>query len=201
MSETTLVATARSEFGKGAARRIRRAGNVPAVMYGHGADPIHITLPGHDTMMALKQANVLLSIELDGTSQLALAKDIQRDPVRPVIEHVDLVIVRRGEKVQVEVPVITEGEASSDAIVTVESQTLLLEVEATAIPEYVVVNIDGAQAGTQIHVSDITLPDGAQLVDDDDILVVNIAAQAAEETADETASASEGGAADSGVES
>jgi large subunit ribosomal protein L25 len=170
-------------------------------MYGHGADPIHITLPGHDTMMALKQANVLLSIELDGTSQLALAKDIQRDPVRPVIEHVDLVIVRRGEKVQVEVPVITEGQASSDAIVTVESQTLLLEVEATAIPEYVVVNIDGAQAGTQIHVSDITLPDGAQLVDDDDILVVNIAAQAAEETADETASASEGGAADSGVES
>jgi large subunit ribosomal protein L25 len=201
MSETTLVATSRSEFGKGAARRIRRAGNVPAVMYGHGTDPIHITLPGHDTMMALKQANVLLSIELDGTSQLALAKDIQRDPVRPVIEHVDLVIVRRGEKVQVEVPVITEGDAASDAVVTVESQTLLLEVEATAIPEHVVVNIEGAQAGTQIHVSDITLPEGAQLVDDDDVLVVNIVAQAAEEAADETAAVADTGAAETGDES
>ena len=181
MSETTLVATARSEFGKGAARRIRRAGNVPAVMYGHGTDPVHITLPGHDTMMALKHANALLAIDLDGTVQLALAKDIQRDPVRPVIEHVDLVIVRKGEKVQVEVPVVTEGEAVGGAVVTVESQTLLLEVEATSIPEHVVVSIEGVELGTQIHASDLTLPEGAVLVDDADTLVVNVAAPVAED--------------------
>lgn len=191
MSETTLVATARSEFGKGAARRIRRAGNVPAVMYGHGTDPVHITLPGHDTMMALKHANALLAIDLDGTVQLALAKDIQRDPVRPVIEHVDLVIVRKGEKVQVEVPVVTEGEAVGGAVVTVESQTLLLEVEATSIPEHVVVSIEGVELGTQIHASDLTLPEGAVLVDDADTLLVNVAAPVAEDLGGEEAPADE----------
>lgn len=182
MSETTLVATARSEFGKGAARRIRRAGNVPAVMYGHGTDPVHITLPGHDTMMALKHVNALLTIELDGTTQMALAKDIQRNAVRPVIEHVDLVIVRKGEKVQVEVPVITEGEAVGGSIVTVEAQTLLLEVEATAIPEHIVVSVENAEVGTQIHAADLALPAGAVLVDEGDLLVVNVSAPAAEES-------------------
>lgn len=193
MSETTLVATARSEFGKGAARRIRRAGNVPAVMYGHGTDPVHITLPGHDTMMALKHVNALLTIELDGKTQMALAKDIQRNAVRPVIEHVDLVIVRKGEKVQVEVPVITEGEAVGGSIVTVEAQTLLLEVEATSIPEHIVVSVEDAEIGTQIHAADLALPAGAVLVDEGDLLVVNVAAPAAEES--ESAAEADGDAA------
>ncbi len=193
MSESNLVATARTEFGKGAARRIRRAGNVPAVMYGHGTAPLHITLPGHDTMMALKHVNALLTIELDGKTQMALAKDIQRNAVRPVIEHVDLVIVRKGEKVQVEVPVITEGEAVGGSIVTVEAQTLLLEVEATSIPEYIVVSVEDAEIGTQIHAADLALPAGAVLVDEGDLLVVNVAAPAAEES--ESAAEADGDAA------
>ena len=135
MSEIKLIAEHRTAFGKGAARRIRRDHKIPAVLYGHGTAPVHITLPGHDTMLALKSANALLSIELDGTSQLALAKDIQRDPIKPVIEHVDLVMVRRGEKVTVDVPVQTAGEASTETVVTLDSQTLQLLVEATRIPD------------------------------------------------------------------
>ena len=109
MSEIKLVAQRRTAFGKGAARRVRRDHKVPAVLYGHGTDPVHITLPGHETMLALKSANALLAIELEGDTQLALAKDVQRDPIKPVIEHVDLVIVREGEKVTVDVPVHIEG--------------------------------------------------------------------------------------------
>ncbi len=174
MSEFTLAAEPRTAFGKGAARKIRRDHKVPAVLYGHGTAPVHITLPGHETMMALKTANALLTIELEGTKQLALAKDVQRDPVRPIIEHVDLVIVRKGEKVTVEVPVHTEGEAASDAVVTVEHATLELQVEATRIPESIVVSVAGLEAGTQIHAADIALPEGAVLVTDADALVVNV---------------------------
>ena len=130
MPEIKLVAEPRTQFGKGAARKIRRDDKIPAVIYGHGAAPVHITLPGHDTMMALKSANALLSIELDGSSQLALAKDVQRDPIKPIIEHVDLVVVRRDEKVTVDVPVTTEGEAAAETVVTVDSQTVQLEVLA-----------------------------------------------------------------------
>ena len=131
MSETKLVATTRTEFGKGAARRIRRAHQIPAVMYGHGTEPVHITLPGHETMLALKASNALLSIEIDGKTQLALAKDVQRDAIKPVIEHVDLVIVRRGEKVTVDVPVHVVGEAAVETVVTVDAQTLQLEAMET----------------------------------------------------------------------
>lgn len=177
MSEIKLVAEARTQFGKGAARKIRRDHKIPAVIYGHGAAPVHITLPGHDTMMALKTANALLSIELDGTSQLALAKDVQRDPIKPVIEHVDLVVVRRGEKVTVDVQVHTEGEAAPETVVTVESQTVELSVLATNIPGHVVVPVEGLRAGTQIHASALTLPEGAELVSDPELLVVNITQQ------------------------
>jgi large subunit ribosomal protein L25 len=176
MSETKLVATTRTEFGKGAARRIRRAHQIPAVMYGHGTEPVHITLPGHETMLALKASNALLSIEIDGKTQLALAKDIQRDAIKPVIEHVDLVVVRRGEKVTVDVQVHTVGEAAVETVVTVENQTVELEVEATHIPESIEVSIEGLAAGTQIHASDLVLPEGAALVTDPEILVVNITA-------------------------
>ncbi len=166
MSETKLVAQIRTQFGKGAARKIRRDNKIPAVMYGHGAEPVHITLPGHDTMMALKHVNALLTIEVDGKEELALAKDVQRDPIKPVIEHVDLVIVRRGEKVSVDVPVHVEGEAAPETVVTVDSQTLLLAVEATHIPENVVVSVEGLEAGTQIKAADVELPKGAELLTD-----------------------------------
>jgi large subunit ribosomal protein L25 len=174
MSENKLVATIRTSFGKGAARSVRRAGNIPAVMYGHGTDPVHISLPGHQTMMALKVANALLTIEIDGKDQLALAKDIQRDPIRPVIEHVDLVVVRLGEKVTVDVPVHVVGEAAVETVVTVEHQTVELAVEATAIPEKVEVSVEGVEAGTQILARDLVLPEGAELVSEAETLIVNI---------------------------
>jgi large subunit ribosomal protein L25 len=174
MSETTLVAQTRTEFGKGAARRIRRAHQIPAVMYGHGTEPVHITLPGHETMLALKAANALLSIEVNGTTQLALVKDVQRDAIKPVIDHVDLVVVRRGEKVTVDVQVHTTGEAAVETVVTVENQTVELEVEATHIPESLEVSVEGLTAGTQIHASDLVLPEGAVLATDPEILVVNV---------------------------
>jgi large subunit ribosomal protein L25 len=178
MSEIKLSAQARTEFGKGAARRIRRDNQIPAVVYGHGTDPQHIALPGHDTMLALKAANALLSITVgDDKPVLALAKDVQRDPVRQIIEHVDLVIVRRGEKVQVDVPVHVVGEAAAETVVTVENQTLLLEVEATHIPEQVEVSVEGLPAGTQVMASQLTLPEGASLVSEDDLLVVNVTQQ------------------------
>lgn len=200
MSEFMLTAERRTAFGKGAARKIRRDHKVPAVLYGHGTDPVHITLPGHETMMALKTVNVLLTIELEGTTQLALAKDVQRDPVRPIIEHVDLVLVRKGEKVTVEVPVHTEGEAASDSVVTLEHTSLELQVEATSIPVAVVVSIAGLEAGTQIHAGEIALPEGAVLVTDPAALVVNVAgmmpeaelqAELGDEPSEEPAEASE----------
>ncbi len=176
-----IDAEKRTEFGKGAARRIRRADKVPAVMYGSGTDPVHITLPGHDTMLALKHANALLTIVMDGGEQLALAKDVQRDPIKPFIEHVDLVVIKRGQKVQVEVGVHVEGEAAPETVVTTDHQSLLLEVEATHIPEWLIVSVEGLEAGTQIHASDVELPAGSELVTDPDALVVNVSQQQSEE--------------------
>ncbi len=176
-----LEAEKRTEFGKGAARRIRRAHKIPAVMYGHGAAPIHITLPGHDAMMALKHSNALLTIVIDGDEQLALAKDVQRDPIKPVIEHVDLVVVRKGEKVTVDVSITLDGEAGPETVVTVESQTLEVEAEATNLPESITVSVEGLEAGSQILAGDVTLPEGSTLVTDPETLVVNISQQVSEE--------------------
>jgi large subunit ribosomal protein L25 len=184
VSDNKLVAEKRTQFGKGAARKIRRDHKIPAVMYGHGAEPVHITLPGHDTMMALKVANALLTIVIDGKEQLALAKDVQRDAIKPVIEHIDLVVVRKGEKVTVDVPVHVEGEAAPETVVTVDAQTVQLEVEATNIPENVVVSVEGLEAGTQIKASELELPAGSTLVVDGDTLVVNITAQISQEALD-----------------
>jgi len=181
VSDNKLVAEARTQFGKGAARKIRRDKKIPAVMYGHGTSPVHITLPGHDTMLALKQTNALLTIVLDGDEQLALAKDVQRDPIKPVIEHVDLVIVRRGEKVVVDVPVHLEGEAAAETVVTTDHTSLQLEVEATAIPESITVSVEGVEAGTQILAGQVRLPEGSVLVTDPEALVVNVTAQVSEE--------------------
>lgn len=180
MSETTLVAELRTRFGKGAARQIRREHKIPAVIYGHGTQPVHVALPGHETMMALKTANALLAIQLDGKSQLVLAKDIQRDPIKPVIEHIDLVVVRRGEKVVVDVPVHLEGDAAAETVVTLESQTLQVSAEATHIPDHVVVSVDGLPAGTQVKASDVQLPQGSELVTDAETLVANVVAQISE---------------------
>jgi large subunit ribosomal protein L25 len=188
--EVKLIAEPRTEFGKGAARRIRRADKIPAVLYGHGTDPIHITLPGHETLLALRTANALLSINVDGKAQLALPKQVQRDPIKHTIEHVDLVIVRQGEKVTVEVRVQLQGEAADDTIVVVGQNTVAIEAEATNIPDAIVVAIDDLPAGTQILASELKLPDGSTLAEDPDALIVNIsAAQTAEAAAAELAEA------------
>jgi large subunit ribosomal protein L25 len=181
MSQTKLVATMRTSFGKGAARSVRREGNIPAVMYGHGTEPVHISLPGHQTMMALKLANALLTIEIDGKDQLALAKDVQRDVLTRFIDHIDLVVVRLGEKVTVDVPVHVVGEAAVETVVTVENNTVELSVEATQIPENVLVSVAGVRAGTQILARDLVLPEGAELITDAEILIVNVTQAISEE--------------------
>jgi large subunit ribosomal protein L25 len=188
--EVRIAAEPRTEFGKGAARRIRRASKVPAVIYGHGTEPRHISLPGHELMLALKTSNVLLTLDIDGTDELALPKDIQRDPIKGFLEHVDLVVVKLGEKVTVEIGVHLVGEAAPETFVTTEQQTLTVEAEATHIPTGVDVSIEGLQVGTQIHAKDVPLPDGVTLVTDPEALVVNVtAATTAEEIEAELAEA------------
>jgi large subunit ribosomal protein L25 len=188
VSEVKLTAESRTEFGKGAARRLRRAHKIPAVLYGHGTDPVHVALPGHATMLALKHSNTLLTLDLgNGTTQLALPKDVQRNPVRGEIEHVDLVLVRRGERVTVDVPVHVTGEPAGDGLTTLELTTLSLEAEATAIPQAVEVSVEGAEEGTQIHAGQITLPAGAALITDPEALVVVIATAGAADTGDQGA--------------
>ena len=176
MSESNIQAESRNEFGKGAARRIRRADKIPAVLYGHGSDPIHITLPGHDTMLALKHggANALLTLSVDGKEILSLPKQIQRDPIKGFLEHLDLVIVKKGEKVTVEIPVHLNGEPGPDALVVTEHSTVSVEAEATHIPEYVEIDIEGLAVGTQIFAKDLVLPKGSTVLADDDMLIVNI---------------------------
>jgi len=176
VSETTIQAEPRTEFGKGAARRIRRADKVPAVLYGHGSDPLHVTLPGHDLMMALKQANALLSVVLDGKAQLALPKQVQRDPIKGFIEHADLLIVSRGEKVVVDITVVIEGEAAPDALVVTETNSVPVEAEATAIPESVVVSVEGMQVGEHVTAADLRLPEGASVQLEAEHLIVNVVA-------------------------
>jgi large subunit ribosomal protein L25 len=196
-SEVKIQAEPRTEFGKGAARRIRRSNKVPAVLYGHGSDPVHVTLPGHDLMLALKTANALLSIELDGTSQLALPKQVQRDPIKGFIEHADLILVRRGEKVTVDVRVVVVGEAAPETLVSIEHNTVPIEAEATHLPESIEVDVEGLEAGTQILAKELKLPAGSALSLDEDALIVNItAAQTAEELEADIAEAE----ADLGVE-
>ncbi|WP_152360136.1 50S ribosomal protein L25/general stress protein Ctc [Microlunatus speluncae] len=175
MPEVKLTAETRTEFGKGAARRIRRADKVPAVLYGHGADPVHITLPGHETLLALRVANALLSIDIAGSkSQLALPKQVQRDPIKGLIEHVDLVIVRRGEKVTVDIPIHVEGEAAPETLVVVENSTISIEAEATHLPQQIVVSVEGLEAGSQITAAELDLPSGSALAVEDDLLIVNV---------------------------
>jgi large subunit ribosomal protein L25 len=190
VSEVKIQAEPRTEFGKGAARRIRRDSKVPAVLYGHGTDPIHIALPGHDTMLALKNANALLSIDVEGENRLALPKQVQRDPIKGFIEHVDLLIVRRGEKVTVDIPVVVDGEVVSEGMLVTEQQTLSVEAEATHIPESIELSVEGLEIGAQVLAKDLALPAGSILQDDEDTLVVHVvAAPTAEELEEELAEA------------
>jgi len=183
MSAEKIAAELRTEFGKGAARRVRRDNKIPAVIYGHGNDPIHVTLPGHDTMMALKHggANALLELDIDGKDQLVLSKAVQVDPIRRAIEHIDFVAVRLGEKVTVDVPVHLNGDAARDTLVVTDNTTIQVEAEATHIPEQIEVSIEGAEAGTQILAGSLELPQGTTLLSDPELLIVNITTAPTEE--------------------
>ncbi|MET9669814.1 50S ribosomal protein L25/general stress protein Ctc [Streptomyces sp. NPDC006475] len=191
MSEVKLAAATRTEFGKGAARRVRRDNRVPGVLYGHGTDPVHITLPGHELLLALRTPNVLIALDIEGKNELAIPKAVQRDPLRGFIEHVDLLLVKRGEKVTVEIPVHTEGELAPGAFLLEHVLNALpVEAEATHIPESVTVSIEGLEAGAAILAKDIALPKGTTLAVEDDTVVLQIlAAQAEEPSGEEEAAA------------
>lgn len=172
---TPLTATARSEFGKGAARRIRRAGDVPAVLYGHGTDPLHVTLAGQATFLALRQANVLLEINSDGAKPvMALPRQVQRNVITNFVEHVDLLLVREDEKVSVEVVLIITGEAERGSMVNQDLQSLTVLAPVVSIPEEIDVSVEGLEIGDQILVGDLKLPEGVVSQQDEDILVVNV---------------------------
>lgn len=177
-----IAAETRTSFGKGAARKLRAAGRIPAVVYGHGTDPVHISLPAHETALIIRRANSVLDLDLAGGPLMALVKDVQRDPVRQIIEHLDLIIVRTGEKVEVEVPVLVEGESAPGTVANLDSQTLLLKVLATAIPQNVTVSIEGLEDGAHITAADVTLPEGAELAADPELLIIGVQLEAAEES-------------------
>ncbi|KRV48841.1 50S ribosomal protein L25 [Wenjunlia vitaminophila] len=184
MSEVRIAAEPRTEFGKGAARRTRRAGKVPAVVYGHGADPVHLSLPGHDLMLALKTPNVLISLDVAGKTELVLPKAVQRDPIKGFLEHVDLLAVKRGEKVTVEIPIHVEGElAPGGNLLEHNLNALPVEAEATHLPEAVTVSVAGLAAGATIAAREISLPQGTTLAVDGDTPVLHVVAAQAEEAA------------------
>ncbi|PSM44102.1 50S ribosomal protein L25 [Streptomyces dioscori] len=192
MSEVKIAAETRTEFGKGAARRIRRESKVPAVVYGHGGDPVHITLPGHELQLALRTANVLLTLDIEGKTQLAIPKAVQRDAIKGFLEHVDLLLVKSGEKVNVEVYVHTEGDLAPGAFLLEHVlSTLTVEAEATHIPESVTVSIEGLEAGASILAKDIPLPEGTTLAIDEDAVVLQVLAAQAEEADDSAAESTE----------
>ncbi|MCY7404073.1 MAG: 50S ribosomal protein L25/general stress protein Ctc [Cryobacterium sp.] len=172
--DPTIVADVRESFGKGAARKLRVLGKIPAVVYGHGTEPQHLALPGHQVALLLRKKNAVLELKVNGKTQLALVKDVQKDPVKAIIEHIDLIVIRKGEKVTVDIPVHVEGESYPGTIANLESPTISVEAEATHIPERVIVNIDGFEDGTQIHAKDLELPSGSTLVTDPETLVINI---------------------------
>ena len=207
--DNKVVADTRESFGKGAARKLRAVGKIPAVVYGHGTEPRHVALPAHQVGLLIRKANAVLDLQIDGKSQLALVKDVQKDPVRQIIVHLDLIVIRVGEKVQVEVPVHLHGESYPGTIADLDAKTLSLEAEATHIPENIVVDIEGLEEGSQIHAKDVVLPQGSTLLSDPETLVVRVhepqkvdlgeeAAEAAAEAAEaEAPEAAEGEAAES----
>lgn len=177
MSEVRIAAEPRTEFGKGAARRTRRAGKVPAVLYGHGTEPRHLSLPAHDLMLALKTPNVLLRLGgMDG-NDLALPKSVQRDPIKGFLEHVDLIVVSRGEKVTVEIPVEVTGEIAPGGMLDQQLMTVSVEAEATHIPGSIAVDVAGLEAGSHVSAGDLSLPSGVTLDTDEEMVVVQVLAE------------------------
>lgn len=178
-----LTVKVRTETGKGASRRARREGKVPAVLYGHGTDPQHLELPARELAAVLRNfgTNAVLTLDVEGTEALALPKQIEIHPIRRNIQHVDLIVVRRGEKVTVEVNVVVEGDAAPGTLVTQETNSIEIESDAMSIPEQLTLSIEGTPAGTQITASQIELPDGVTLVSDPELLVVNVIVAPSEE--------------------
>ncbi|TFD88031.1 50S ribosomal protein L25/general stress protein Ctc [Cryobacterium lactosi] len=181
-----ISADARHSFGKGAARKLRVLGKIPAVIYGHGTEPVHVALPAHEIGLLLRRANAVLELDVEGTTHLTLVKDVQKDPVRQIIEHLDLIVIRKGEKVQVEVAVHITGESAPGTTADLDAKTLLLEVEATNIPQSVSVDVEGLEDGTLIHASEIKLPAGASLVSDPEMVVIGVHLPAEEEEEETT---------------
>ncbi|MBF4568616.1 50S ribosomal protein L25/general stress protein Ctc [Plantibacter sp. VKM Ac-2880] len=199
MSEDLKVAAElRESFGKGAARKLRALGKIPAVLYGHGTEPVHVSLPGHQMLLILRKSNAVLELDIDGKGQLALVKDVQKDPVRQIIEHLDLIVVKKGEKVQVDIPVTIEGESAAGTILNQDATTVSLEVEATHIPERVTVSVEGLEEGAQILAGDLELPKGASLITEADVLIVAITVPSA--PADEETEAAEAAAEETAAE-
>ncbi|MDT0449627.1 50S ribosomal protein L25/general stress protein Ctc [Streptomyces hesseae] len=186
MAEVKLAAEPRTAFGKGAARRIRRENKVPGVVYGHGAEPKHVTVDGHGLMMALKTPNVLINLEIDGKRELVIPKAVDRDPLKGFLVHIDLLAVRRGERVTVELPIHTEGAlAPGGNLLEHLLNALPVEAEATHIPESVTVSVAGLEAGHTVHARDITLPAGVSLAIDEDAAVLQVVATQVEETGED----------------
>lgn len=202
VDKITLKSTNRTEFGKGASRRIRANDQIPAVIYGHGAEPQHVVLPGHATMMALKNPNALLTIDIDGETQMAVAKDVQRHAIKPIIVHVDLLTVKKGEKIVVDVVVHLEGESAPGTIHVVEQNSIEVLAEATNLPEFVTVSIEGMEDGDKVLAGDLKLPEGAELAGDPEhlILSVTVPRTSEEDTSDDDETA-EGEATDEAAES
>ena len=178
-TDTKVHAEVRENFGKGFARRLRAAGKIPAVIYGHGTDPVHVALPGHQVSLLIRRANAVLELDVNGKEQLTLVKDVQKDPVHQIIEHIDLLVVKKGEKIQVDVPVVVLGEPAPGTIVNLDSTSILLEVEATHIPQHIEVDVEGLEDGTHITAADLKLPKGSVLVADAELLIVAISVPAA----------------------
>jgi large subunit ribosomal protein L25 len=174
VADYRLVAEARTEFGKGSARRTRRAGRIPAVLYGHGQDVVHLSLPSREFAAVLRNGggNALITIDLDGTEHLALTKAVQRDPLTRVYEHVDLLTVRRGEKTTVEVPIVIVGEPGIDAIPNHQMNAVSIEADATRLPDTIEVDVTGRTAGQNITAGDLVLPAGSTLISDPEALVI-----------------------------
>jgi large subunit ribosomal protein L25 len=193
MSEDTKVrAELRENFGKGYARRLRAAGKIPAVIYGHGTDPQHVALPGHQVSLLIRRANAVLELDVAGTQQLTLVKDVQKDPVHQIIEHIDLLVVKKGEKIAVDVPIVVVGEPAPGTIANLDAVSVALEVEATHIPENIELDVEGLEDGTHITAADLTLPQGATLVADPEMLIIAISVPAATVAAEEEIEAADG---------
>ncbi len=177
-TDTKVHAEVRENFGKGFARRLRAAGKIPAVIYGHGTAPVHVALPGHQVALLIRRANAVLELDVNGTQQLTLVKDVQKDPVHQIIEHIDLLVVKKGEKVHVDVPILVVGESAPGTIANLDASSISLEVEATHIPQNIEVDVEGLEDGTHITAADLKLPRGASLAADPETLIVAVSVPA-----------------------